>query len=304
VAETIEIVRGPGTGQVFPLERHTYVIGRSRDCDIVIRDPTVSRRHARLAWTGSSWVVEDEGSAHGVLVGSHRVASAPLPVGSSFTLGSVVLRLLDTEPDDDSTTTGIPTMTPDRAGREGAAVALDRIRIGTVLLGAEGEVLLCNRMAQAVLDENDGLGLAGGRLVPSSRAAARELARLLQQEPGQGGAFQIPREAPRRPLSLLVTPLAADSSSASYVVFIGDPDRSVDTGARVLTRLYDLTPRESRIAGLLVQGRSLDEAAGELGITVATARSHLKRVFQKTQTRGQSDLVRLLLLGPALLEGS
>ena len=41
------------------------VVGRSRDCDLVLKDPTVSGRHARLAWEGDKILLEDLGSANG-----------------------------------------------------------------------------------------------------------------------------------------------------------------------------------------------------------------------------------------------
>jgi len=46
----------------------------------------------------------------------------------------------------------------------------------------------------------------------------------------------------------------------------------------------------------------VEELAEELGITPLTARTHLKRVFAKTGTTRQADLVSLLLSGPALLQ--
>jgi hypothetical protein len=56
-------------------------IGRSRDCDVVLDDSSVSRRHAELRPHGSAWTIEDLGSTNGVRVnglavnGVHRVQS-------------------------------------------------------------------------------------------------------------------------------------------------------------------------------------------------------------------------------------
>ncbi len=56
-------------------------LGRSRDCDIVLEDSSVSRRHAELRPQGSAWTVEDLGSTNGVRVnglvihGAHRLQS-------------------------------------------------------------------------------------------------------------------------------------------------------------------------------------------------------------------------------------
>jgi pSer/pThr/pTyr-binding forkhead associated (FHA) protein len=44
------------------------VLGRSRDCDIVLEDPGVSRRHAEIRPTEDDWVLADLGSTNGVRV--------------------------------------------------------------------------------------------------------------------------------------------------------------------------------------------------------------------------------------------
>jgi hypothetical protein len=49
------------------------VMGRSRDCDVVLDDPNVSRRHAEVRPSGGSWIVNDLGSTNGIKVNGHRV---------------------------------------------------------------------------------------------------------------------------------------------------------------------------------------------------------------------------------------
>ena len=49
------------------------VVGRSRDADVVIDDPNVSRRHAEVRPSGGSWIVRDLGSTNGVKVNGRRI---------------------------------------------------------------------------------------------------------------------------------------------------------------------------------------------------------------------------------------
>src|SRR4051794_9762186 len=49
------------------------VMGRSRDCDVVLEDPNVSRRHAELRPSGGGWIVNDLGSTNGIKVNGRRV---------------------------------------------------------------------------------------------------------------------------------------------------------------------------------------------------------------------------------------
>lgn len=69
--------------------------------------------------------------------------------------------------------------------------------------------------------------------------------------------------------------------------------------AETIQRLFGLTQGESRLAALLVRGLCLEEAASALGLTVATTRTRLKAIFEKTDTHRQAELVRLVLTSAA-----
>ena len=64
-------------------------IGRSRDCDVVLDDAGISRRHAEIRPGPDGWTVEDLGSTNGVLVNGRSVRGAqPLAPGDRVELGS------------------------------------------------------------------------------------------------------------------------------------------------------------------------------------------------------------------------
>jgi hypothetical protein len=64
-------------------------IGRSRDCDIVLEDTGVSRRHAEIRPGGDGWTLADLGSTNGVLLNGRKVRGAqPLSAGDRVELGS------------------------------------------------------------------------------------------------------------------------------------------------------------------------------------------------------------------------
>jgi serine phosphatase RsbU (regulator of sigma subunit) len=60
----------PAQGDPFkhPLEGDSIVIGRSSECDLVLEDRFLSRRHTRLFKSGSDWLVEDMGSRNGTIL--------------------------------------------------------------------------------------------------------------------------------------------------------------------------------------------------------------------------------------------
>jgi hypothetical protein len=68
-------------------------MGRSRQCDVTVDDPNVSRQHAEVRPRGGSWVLSDLGSTNGSRLNGHRVeGSEVLKPGDEIELGTTVLR--------------------------------------------------------------------------------------------------------------------------------------------------------------------------------------------------------------------
>ena len=75
------------SGQRAVLDKQRSVLGRSRDADVTIEDPNISRRHAEIVQEGSTFWLIDLGSTNGTEVDGQRVQRARLADGSSFTIG-------------------------------------------------------------------------------------------------------------------------------------------------------------------------------------------------------------------------
>jgi hypothetical protein len=98
LAASLEIVRGQFSGASFPIERPVCSIGRGPQCDVRIRDDSISMTHATLLRKGASWFVVDLRSANGTFVDGFRVAGErALAPGARLKLGAVemVFRPLD-----------------------------------------------------------------------------------------------------------------------------------------------------------------------------------------------------------------
>ena len=80
-----------GRGRRRILDKKRAVLGRSRDVDVQIEDPNVSRRHAEVVQQGSAWWVIDVGSTNGVEVDGSRVQRARLDDGTSFVIGETTV---------------------------------------------------------------------------------------------------------------------------------------------------------------------------------------------------------------------
>lgn len=91
-AQQLLVRRGPQCGQVLPLHQEQVVLGRSPACDLMIKDPHISRRHALLERHYGLCYLTDLGSTNGVWVNDHQVREPVLLVpGDEITIGHTVL---------------------------------------------------------------------------------------------------------------------------------------------------------------------------------------------------------------------
>jgi DNA-binding CsgD family transcriptional regulator len=102
------------------------------------------------------------------------------------------------------------------------------------------------------------------------------------------------------PLSLLICPVAFDKSRslASHplaIILIAKSEAAEKTNLLQLREDYSLTAAEARFAIEIIAGDGIQAAADRLSISKATARTHLSRIFHKTGTRRQAELVRMLI---------
>jgi DNA-binding CsgD family transcriptional regulator/PAS domain-containing protein len=202
------------------------------------------------------------------------------------------------------------------AGHSAALDALDHLPCGALVVDGDGRILDHNGAAQRLLSAQDGLTATQGRLSCAKAADATRLRELIagaaattqgREIDRPGGAMSVARPSGRRPYAILVGPLRTPGAghgrgSPAAVAFVSDPESLSASPEAALRQLYGLTPAEASLAGCLLAGHDLNEAAAMQEIGRETARTHLRRIFAKTETKRQSELLRLLLRGPAGLE--
>jgi DNA-binding CsgD family transcriptional regulator len=187
---------------------------------------------------------------------------------------------------------------------EPAAAELVRTQHGCVLLGIDGRPIYANAIAREMTLEKDGLVLTQCGLQASAQddAPLRQLIR--NARPGRanktrsGGRLTIERGAGRSAVTVQTLPLASHWLSKTYpgstLVLIIDSERTAGLYERALQELYGLTRSEAALAARIPSSRSLQALADERGLRVSTVRTHLQRVFDKTGTHRQAELVQLI----------
>ncbi len=198
-----------------------------------------------------------------------------------------------------------------------ALEALERSGTATLVASGDGRLLFANRRAEELLRTGDAVLAAGGRLTARDHEAAARLSALIRTSAataggsgsGSGGVLSIER-GERLPLTVLVAPFrpAREGFGAplpAAIVFLRDPE-SQSPRSLALQGLFGLTAAEATLAaGLatgLAQGKGVEGLATQLGISLNTAKTHLKNIFAKTGSSRQAQLVALVLGSVAVME--
>jgi len=90
---TLTIIQGPDHGKTFDVEGPTSTIGRSASCDVPLRDPGVSREHARFEFQNGRAILYDAGASNGTFVNGLRIQNAEVHAGDQIRLGNTILAL-------------------------------------------------------------------------------------------------------------------------------------------------------------------------------------------------------------------
>lgn len=84
----MSLLLGRKTMQVYQLDQTSIVVGRDESADIVIDNPSMSRRHAEFRQEGDVWVVQDLGSSNGTFIAGERLEGPRrIEVGSEVAFG-------------------------------------------------------------------------------------------------------------------------------------------------------------------------------------------------------------------------
>jgi DNA-binding CsgD family transcriptional regulator len=178
-----------------------------------------------------------------------------------------------------------------------------------LLVDGDGHIAFQNRAAELLLIQCDGLRLLHGVLTAASDEQTRKLRQFVANAIACGtmGTSQlqselaISRPSGAPPLAVRIVPIrhpAIDGTGRhKQVAAVLIRSIEVKETARNLYEFYQMTPAEARLTALIIGGYSLYGAAAHLSITKNTARTHMKRIYVKTETHRQVDLVRLLTNG-------
>jgi DNA-binding CsgD family transcriptional regulator len=177
---------------------------------------------------------------------------------------------------------------------------LNRLERGALIVDSQARVLFANPAAETALSAARPLCIEGGRLTTSmaTQTAALHATIANGTNGAASGSFMLACPPDMR-LTVEVVPLHSEASRLpqrpAAIVFIENAKANALPSQEQIALMFDLTPAQAALARELVHGDGIPAAATRLGISRSTARTHLLRLFQKTGTNRQAELVRLIL---------
>jgi DNA-binding CsgD family transcriptional regulator len=172
--------------------------------------------------------------------------------------------------------------------------------LALIMLDSDGRIVAANNTGKQMLLHGIILRSKRGFLSTDSvygSALMGSVQRVLRTPGCDYSGFPMFLAPGRLPVSVVVRPHKNGNVAAMVAVF--DPNQDLWLDKKILTLLYGMTATETTVASGLVRGMNLAEIAKTCEMAMSTARTHLKRLFQKTGARKQSDLMLILLTSSA-----
>jgi DNA-binding CsgD family transcriptional regulator len=189
---------------------------------------------------------------------------------------------------------------------ETLAVAFDGLSAGVIVVETNADIVYANLAGHELLRAGDTLRIVGGRLVATAVDSDHVLREMIAAATNFVGQHSL--KGRTIPLSARdgehylahVLPLApaarsrGDSFSIAAVALIVHKATLDKPSSEAIATLYRLTPAELRVLLSLVEIGGVPDVATALGISEATVRTHVARLFEKTGAGRQVDLVKIV----------
>ena len=207
-----------------------------------------------------------------------------------------------------------------------SAALLESLPIGVVLLDERGLLLHVSRRAQALMQESQLMELQDNRLHATQSAAQSWLEQAIGQclqtssamagqltwlwHPGtarlHGGQGRRLQHWNGQQLHVMVAPMPRAAQPygmpCGAAVLLSEPGQVFASVVQALRSHYQMTLAEAQLVQALINGLTPKEYADQTGVSIHTVRSQFKTAAGKVGVSRQADLVRAVLMGPAMLQ--
>lgn len=203
---------------------------------------------------------------------------------------------------------------PVRAVSVAAMHRFDRYAIAVAIVDEHGALQYCNEAARTLFGASDGLriddeGCLGAHDEATATTLMHAIAAHIASDLPDGHVarelLRVDRSGGREPLSVAISPYRSVGSAPLHgphgglaVVLIHNPEQPLARLADVIGNVYELSAQEAQLVEAIATGASIEDIARDADRSIDAVRSQLKRVFRKTGTTRQTELMKLVLSGP------
>ena len=187
------------------------------------------------------------------------------------------------------------------------AETLDALSVCMFLVGDDRRIVHANAAGWSLLEANDVVRAASGRMFACDARDDRALRAVLIAS-GQGDAalgtagtaMPLTGTSGNRyvahalPLTSGARRIAGVTGGAAAALFVRPAELAVSSRSELVAKTFKLTPTELRVLLAIVDVGGIPEVATALGVAESTVRTHVGRLFEKTGASRQADLVKLV----------
>jgi DNA-binding CsgD family transcriptional regulator/PAS domain-containing protein len=187
------------------------------------------------------------------------------------------------------------------------ADAFDGLSAGMLLVDGQGRIVHANAAAHSLLAAGDPLRVSDGRLVAADPEIDRTLRDIFASADQGDAAIGVNGIAVSLgdcdgegyvahvlPLTSGIRRRAGRSYAATAALFVHKATLQIPSPPEAIAKHYRLTPTELRVLLAIVEVGGVPEVAEALGVAETTVKTHLGRLYEKTGTARQADLVKLV----------
>ena len=191
---------------------------------------------------------------------------------------------------------------------------LDRLLMGLILFDKELQPIYINPVAESILDYHPAIEMKNNKIYANDPAVTEKIHKALvtaialnteSNLADSSTALGLKHPDCATTLPLIISPIHevlhgfdTKGSFAHAVMCFSDPNKSHPIESDKLADVYGLTAAEAQVAISIANGMSPDEIATLHKVTISTVRSQLKQIYRKLGINHQTELVKILLIGP------
>jgi DNA-binding CsgD family transcriptional regulator len=180
--------------------------------------------------------------------------------------------------------------------------AFDQLSVAVLILSASGRILFANRAAHDMLEGGWPIRLLDGCLQgkdPSVSGALKQAIEFVSssEQGAEAGPYEVclAHQSADRPGAIAeLRLLTFDDAEPATALFIMQASQASHYGIDGLGEAFGLSKAETRILKALAETQDPPEAAVRLNLALSTVKSHLRKIFQKTNMSRQADLLQLV----------